>query len=387
MTQVDECIARLALSLLAEPGDPQLGDDVRRRGPVEVLSSWGQEQLLPTTPEGRRRTGDPAAALERAERLLESASAVGHRWVSPADPEWSPRLDDLDEVGSLQRRGGAPLGVWVRGPAQLSVGTCQSVAIVGSRAATTYGSQVAGDLAAESADRGIGVVSGAAYGIDSAAHRGAIAMKGLTIAVLACGVDVAYPRGHESLLARIGDEGLIVSELPPGATPTRLRFLSRNRLIAALASGTVVVEAALRSGALNTANWAGELGRAVMGVPGPVTSVTSQGVHRLMRDGGAQLVTSGADIAESIAPLGSDTGTWQEGEHRLVDDLPDHDLAVLEALPVGVPVSTTDLATQARVDTDEARAALGRLLGAHLAQRVGEGWRLAPGAAATLRAR
>jgi DNA processing protein len=386
MPGADERQARLALSLLAEPGDPLVCGDVRLRGPVEVLQSWGREQVIPPY-QRKDRPGDPTAALQRAERLLGSASAAGHRWVCPGEPEWPAGLDDLDEIGCLQRRGGAPLGVWLRGPAQLSAATARSVAVVGSRASTTYGSQVTGDLSAESAGRGIAVVSGAAYGIDSAAHRGAIASKGTTIAVLACGVDVAYPRGHESLLARIGDEGLIVSELPAGATPTRLRFLSRNRLIAALTTGTVVVEAALRSGALNTANWAGELGRVVMGVPGPVTSVTSQGVHRLIRDGGAQLVTSGADIAESIAPLGTDTGPWREGERRLVDDLPDDDLAVLEALRLDVAASTGDLAAQARVDIGRAHAALGRLLGARLAEPIGGGWRLSPGAVASLRAR
>jgi len=365
-------LARLALSLLAEPGDPAVASNVRDLGPVDVLAAWGNEA---------------STARGRAEQLLEQSQASGHRWVCPGDSEWPATLDDLDEVGSLQRRGGAPLGLWLRGPRCLGDATRRSVAVVGSRASTTYGNQVAGDVAAESAERGICVVSGAAYGIDSAAHRGAIAVGGSTVAVLACGVDVAYPRGHESLLTRIADEGLIVSELPMGATPTRLRFLSRNRVIAALSTGTVVVEAALRSGALNTANWAGGLGRAVMGVPGPVRSLTSQGVHRLIRDGGAQLVTCGAEVAESIAPLGSDTGAWEEGEHRLVDDLSDVDLAVLEALAVTVATSATDLAQQARVDVDHTVAALDRLLRAELAEWTGNGWRLAPGAPAALRTR
>jgi len=319
----EERVDRLALSLLVDPGDPGVAAQVRDSGPARVLQSW-------------HRPGDPVAARRRAERLLQAGDRSRHRWVCPGDQEWPPGFDDLAEVDPLQRRGGAPLGVWLHGPRRLDAVAPRSVALVGSRASTTYGNQVAGDLAAEAAGLRICVVSGAAYGIDSAAHRGTLAVNGVTVAVLACGVDVAYPRGHESLLRRIGEEGLLVSELPPGATPTRLRFLSRNRLIAALASGTVVVEAALRSGALNTANWAGGLGRPVMGVPGPVTSPTSDGVHRLIRDGGAQLVTCGADIAESIAPLGADIRPWTHGERRVVDDLCDDDRLVLDALTVRV---------------------------------------------------
>lgn len=368
-----ERVARLALSLLAEPGDPAVARDARVRGAPETLRSW-------------TGAGDPNAARSQADRLLSAGLTPGHRWVCPGEPEWPVALDDLDEVGSLQRRGGAPLGVWIHGLRRLDGVSARSVAIVGSRASTTYGNQVSGDLAAEVAELGIAVVSGAAYGIDAAAHRGALAVNGVTAAVLACGVDVAYPRGHESLLQRIGEEGLIISELPPGATPTRLRFLSRNRLIAALATGTVVVEAALRSGALNTANWASGLGHTVMGVPGPVTSATSGGVHRLIRDGGAELVTCGADIAESIAPIGSHTRPWEEGQHRLVDDLSDDDRQVLEALQVRIAGSAADVAERARTTAEATEASLGRLMLASLAERTGEGWRLSAHAVAALRA-
>jgi len=378
-----ERTARLALSLLAEPGDPRVADDVRRRGPVAVLDTWSTQ--IAAGEDAGYRSGDCVAARETAERLLESPQPAGPRWVCPGDAEWPGGLDDLDEVAPVQRRGGAPLGLWVHGPRQLAAVVTRSVALVGSRASTTYGSQVAGDLAAESAGRDISVVSGAAHGIDSAAHRGALAVDGVTVAVLACGVDVAYPRGHESLLRRIAEDGVVASELPPGATPTRLRFLSRNRIIAALATGTVVVEAALRSGSLNTANWAGGLGRTVMGVPGPVTSSTSAGVHRLIRDGGAELVTSGTDIAESIAPLGSDTATWVEGEHRLVDDLQGADRVVLEALTVGVARSAVEVAAAARLNVEVTEPALGRLLLAGLAERTGDGWRLSRQAPLALR--
>ncbi len=377
---------RLALSLLAEPGDPTVARDVQVRGPVRVLEDWGQEKATPGQGAPTRRSGDPAATMRRVETLLKSCGPE-LRWVCPGDAEWPQRLDDLDHVEAVQRRGGPPLGLWVRGAHRLDDAARRSVAVVGSRTATTYGTQMAGDLAAECAERGIGVVSGAAYGIDASAHRGAMAGEGLTIAVLACGVDVPYPRGHESLLRRIGQDGLVVSELAPGVGVTRLRFLSRNRLIAALSGGTVVVEAAARSGSLNTANWAGRLGRVVMGVPGPVTSSSSFGVHRLIRESAAELVTNGAEVAESLAPLGSETCAWVEGEQRVVDALSDVDRVVLDALPVRPGASAVDVAGLAHVDTDAAASALGRLLLAGLAERDGEGWRLARDALSVLRAR
>ncbi len=365
-------VTRLALSLLVEPGDPDLARDVEVADPEAVLASW-------------RRRGDPEAARSAARVLLAAAPETGQRWICPGEPEWPPGLADLAEVGELQQRGGAPLGLWVRGPGSLAAVVHRSVAIVGSRASTTYGSQTAGDLAAEAAELGICIVSGAAYGIDAAAHRGALAVGGVTVAVLACGVDVAYPRGNASLLRRVGQRGMLVSELPPGANPTRLRFLSRNRLIAALTSGTVVVEAAWRSGSLNTANWAGSLGRVVMGVPGPVSSLTSQGVHRQIRDGAAQLVTSGAEVAESIAAFGSDTCGWHEGESRPLDSLPDTDRAVFEALMVERELGAGEVAAAARVGDAAAEAALDRLQGRGLAACTERGWLVAPGVVASLR--
>ena len=147
-------------------------------------------------------------------------------------------------------------------------------------------------------------MSGAAFGIDQAAHRGALANRGPTVAVLACGADRAYPAAHRNLIDYIADVGLVVSEAAPGCAPTRIRFLARNRVIAALARGAVVVEAAVRSGALNTASWAAGLGRAVMGVPGPVTSAPSAGVHQLIRARDALLVTSGEEVLEAVGPVG-----------------------------------------------------------------------------------
>ena len=180
----------------------------------------------------------------------------------------------------------------------------RAVAVVGARACTVYGEHVAGDLAAGLGDRGWTVVSGGAYGIDAAAHRGSLAVDAPTVAVLACGVDVAYPAAHDGLLRSVRAMGVVVSELPPGARPTRRRFLDRNRVIAALGRGTVVVEAALRSGALNTAGHADELSRTVMAVPGPVTSAASAGCHELLRARGAALVTDAADVLDLVGRPG-----------------------------------------------------------------------------------
>jgi DNA processing protein len=140
------------------------------------------------------------------------------------------------------------------------------------------------------------VISGGGYGIDAAAHTSALAAEGVTVAVLACGPDQVYPSGHQDLLKAIGRNGVIVSEYPPGQRPSRRRFLARNRLIAALSAGTVVVEAAVRSGTMVTARHAQQLERPVMAVPGPVTSVQSSGCHQLIRDGVATCVTSAGEV-------------------------------------------------------------------------------------------
>ena len=239
------------------------------------------------------------------ERDLERAAAAGARFVIPGDDEWPEQVEILADAGQLSRRAGVPFGLWVRGPANLRRALARSVAMVGARACSSYGEHVAAELSSGLADNGVTVVSGGAYGIDAAAHRGALAASGLTVAVLACGVDVSYPKSNSALFSRIVEDGLVVSELPPGCSPTKLRFLARNRLIAAGTLGTVVIEAAVRSGALNSAGWAEQCGRAVLAVPGPITSRMSEGSHLLVRERDAVLVTSVADIIEAISPLGT----------------------------------------------------------------------------------
>jgi DNA processing protein len=234
----------MLLSCGIEGGEPTVAELVQNLG---AEGAWAKiiEGVL----------GEPAAeraarvTVDDVERLAKAAAA---RFVVPGDDEWPAGLDDLRHAESIQRRGGEPVGLWLRGPGHLAHLMERSVAIVGSRAATAYGSGIATDLAADLVEQGVTVLSGGAFGIDVAAHRGALAAGGPTVCVLANGVDVAYPPGHASIFESLAMDQLLVSELPPGAHPTRVRFLARNRLIASMSRGTVVVEAALRSGARYT---------------------------------------------------------------------------------------------------------------------------------------
>jgi len=366
--------ARLVLSIVGEPGDPRLNGLVSQLGAVDALEYLRAQ--------GRR--GDLGSALQqrllaaRPDDTLASAERRGLRFVTPADSEWPPSLSDLDQTPTLHERGGVPIGLWLRGGLRLDDAVAGSVAVVGSRSATTYGAGVAAEIANEVAREQVPVVSGAAFGIDQAAHRGALAAGGVTVAVLACGADRIYPAAHESLVEYIVDVGLVVSEAPPGGAPTRIRFLARNRLIAALSVGTVVVEAAVRSGALNTANWADGLSRSLMGVPGPVSSASSQGVHLLIRNRNALLVTGGADVLEAVLPLGRHTPDVASGLTRPRDALSSLDREVLDAVPVRRGASADRIARTAGLAPEVVAQALVRLHGSGFVERAGERWRLAP---------
>ena len=368
---MSERLARVALSRLSEPGDVRLAGLVSELGAERLFDLLRGEQDVAgvyTDVATRLRGLDP-------EQDLRDAQAQGIRFVCPDDEEWPAVVDDLGAAEPLQQRGGVPLGLWVKGPLRLDEASRRAAAVVGSRSATTYGGGVASTLAAHLAGHGMTVVSGAAFGIDQAAHRGALAMSGPTVAVLACGVDRAYPSAHRNLLDYIADTGAVVSELPPGCAPTKLRFLARNRLIAALAQGTVVVEAAARSGALNTANWAMRLNRVLMGVPGPVTSAPSEGVHDLIRGRGAALVTRGEDVLELLSPSGSFLSEPVRGEPRPEDVLDTRERQVLDAVPVVRPACADSVARAAGVaerDVPEARRRLEQL---GLVERTSAGWR------------
>ncbi|MDM7856079.1 DNA-processing protein DprA [Cellulomonas alba] len=335
-----------------EPGrrhpldDPRLGRAVRRWAP-------------------RLARSEPAAALAAVERL-------GGGVLVPGDRAWPAGIDDLGPE--------APACLWVRGRLDLGAVPHGAAAVVGARAATTYGERVAFDLAAGLATRGVAVVSGGAYGIDAAAHRGTLTMAGHAVVVLAGGVDRAYPTAHARLFEAVLDGGgAVVSELPPGGLPTRSRFLQRNRLIAAMAGATVVVEAAWRSGALSTAHHAARLLRPVGAVPGPVTSMASAGCHRLLRDGVAVCVTDAGEVLELVRPAGGAPEPERPQDVRLHDGLDHVARAVHEALPRRTGHDVTRIAVTAGVTADEALGALGLLELRGLAARTGDGWRVRPG--------
>jgi DNA processing protein len=219
-----------------------------------------------------------------------------------------------------------------------------AVAIVGARACTSYGEQAALTLSADLAVEGRCVISGLAYGIDAAAHRGALGVGGHTVAVLASGVDDPYPTANRRLAEAVARAGCVISETPPGTRPTKQAFLARNRLIAGLSEAVVVVEAASRSGAKNTASWAGELARPVLAVPGPITSSLSATPHRLVRDGEAVLVTSAAEVADAIAPLDPRREPDGRGRRRPIDGLRPPLREIREALAPRESVTPAELA-------------------------------------------
>jgi len=357
----DERVARAAWSRLAEPGDVAARELVAAEGAVVALARVRAGR-------GERRWQARLPETD-AERDLRTLHRFDGRLVIPGDPEWP---DGVDLLGSE-----APFCLWVRGPLSLAVATARAVAIVGARASTPYGDRVATDLADGSAERGITVVSGAAYGIDGAAHRGALAAGGPTIAVLAGGVERPYPRGHEELIDRIVQEGAVVSEVPPGSSPTRWRFIERNRLIAALSRATVVVEAAHRSGAMGTAARADKLSLPVAAVPGPVTSALSYGCHRLLR-GGAICVTSAAELAELCGRIGEYVADELPIPFAVHDGLEPGDLRVFDALPLRKGVEPATLGKSAGLEPETVAAALGRLELRRLAVRDGSTWRRAP---------
>ncbi|MFD9096024.1 DNA-processing protein DprA [Streptomyces collinus] len=362
-----ELLDRVFLTRVVEPGDEAAGRWLRRYGPGETARRLrdGGEPLpgVSATRWGgllaRARRADPARDLDEARR-------TGVRFVVPGDTEWPGQLDDLGDA--------RPLGLWVRGRPGLRMCALRSVAVVGARACTEYGTHVAGTLAAELAERGWVVVSGGAYGIDGAAHRGALAAGGATVAVLACGVDRPYPRGHTALIDRIAEQGLVIGELPPGEHPTPSRFVLRNRVIAALTRGTVVVEAACRSGSLVTARAAARLGRLTMGVPGPVTSGLSAGVHDMLR-GEAVLVTDAAEVAEVVGAMG-ELAPARRGPVLPRDLLEPAARDVLAALPGDRAAPAGEIACDAGTTPDDAIARLYELRALGYVERHGDGWKL-----------
>lgn len=365
-------LARAYLSRVAEPYAAALSRLVAQVGPVEAVALVRSGEVSPdvASQTSARR------AEERAHEDIERITKLGGRLVIPEDDEWPrwPFVALANAADRGHRCGGEPLALWVRGPRDLAEATDKAVAIVGSRAASGYGEQVAGEFAYGLAQHGVTVVSGAAYGIDGAAHRGALGAGGLTIAVLACGVETAYPAGHQGLLGRIAREGLVVSEYPPGVVPARHRFLTRNRLIAALGGGTVVVEAGRRSGAKNTAAITVAIGRPLMAVPGPVTSASSIGCHELLRDRQAEPVGSVAEIVESVGRFGDDLATEPAEKESELGAPQGEAMRVYEALGKRCGVADEVVSVESGVPLERVRALLPELELAGLALQVDGGW-------------
>ena len=403
----NEAAARAMLTWLAEPGDRALAALVRERGAIAAVQAiragWtprgGEPGALPDASRDARQAAPHRASERWRARLAEVPGPVnlarlreqGIRLICPGDPEWPPGLASLADD--------QPYALWARGAATSLAAACEkSVAIVGSRAATAYGSYVAAELAASLAAQGWTVISGGAYGIDGAAHRGALASRGATVAVMACGVDRPYPAGHAELLGDVAEAGAVISEWPPGRSPSRLRFLVRNRVIAAISSGTVVIEAGRRSGALSTARRARDLARPLMAVPGPVTSDLSAGCHAIIREWSAALVTSAEEVIEGLTGAGRGSGCAAlardcgaipadvpaaraprdeaTAQERARDQLDLEAAAVLDALPAREGMPVDEIAVRAGLPPRVVVGKLALLRVQGLAEPAAAGWRL-----------
>jgi DNA processing protein len=391
-------LARAYLSRVAEPGCIPVWDLVRTAGPVDAAAAIRRGAVpgdVVQATSARRDSVDPEADLDAADRH-------GLRLIVPESQEWPHfAIAALEATGlrrlatyrsgvERHREGGEPippLALWVKGPGDLPQAGVRGVAMVGSRAATTYGRHVASDLSYALGGRGFDVVSGGAFGIDAAAHQGALSADGQSILVSAGGLDRPYPPSNAALFDAVAESGLLVSESPPGAAPQRHRFLTRNRLIAALSTGTVVIEAAARSGALNTARHCQLLGRTLMAVPGPITSSMSAGCHVLLRregDDRALLVASVDDVLEAIGSAGeglyrparSDSRVVADDLRPRIDRLDPRSRRVFDAVPVRRPAREDELARRSGLPVVDVIRSLPALRLAGLVESTDEGFRL-----------
>jgi DNA processing protein len=360
------------LSRVAEPPCRELAVLVKRVGPVEAAERVRRGHVDAGIAE---RTA-ARRGIDRSADDLDLLARRGGRLVTPDDNEW-PVLALAAFDGAAVRtkpQSRPPLVLWAVGPARLDEVAQRATALVGTRAATAYGEQVTADLAAGLSERDVAVVSGGAFGIDGAAHRATLASEGLTVAVLAGGIDIFYPAGHSALLHRIGQNGLLVTEYPPGMRPYRYRFLNRNRMVAALAGATVVVEAGLRSGAANTAAWARSLGRVVGAVPGPVTSSSSAGCHALLRNG-AELVTRADEVVELVGRIG-ELAPELPRPPTPFDNLSTAEQHVYEALPNRGAVTVDQIAVASGLAPEQVLGPLAMLEVAGLAEGREGRWQI-----------
>ena len=399
-------VARAALTRLMEPSDLPGLALIRVLGPEDALSLIASKDSSNARVEhemtavlngaGTERWSGLAEAMGRwrprladvaPERDLATVQRLGGGLLIPEDELWPRAFADLEL--------GAPVALWHRGSGKGIPLQTRCIAVVGSRDSTSYGANVTAEIASSLVQRDFCVVSGGAYGIDAQAHRGALsaAMEAPslaaghsklmcnpggqppTLAVMAGGIDRFYPSGNEDLLRSIAERGLVVAEVPPGTNPTRYRFLQRNRLIAALCSVTVVVEARWRSGALNTAHHAEALSRVVGAVPGSVYSANSAGCHRLLKEGAAVCVTDAADIAELAGCMGEHLVIEPQVQAALYDGLGTSDLLLMDALPLRTATTLEKLCVVAGLSAATVLSGLGRLEALGLAERLAGGWK------------
>ncbi len=391
--------ARVCWSAVCEPGDRAAGTLIAALGPEAIFPLFaGNEAVVAEALSERQLTGEhdwsaaiarwrPRLHLERISAACRNAAQVNARVVVPGDAAWPTGLAAL---GDSQ-----PHALWVRGRLEALAACGKSVAIVGARAASNYGVEAAADLTAGLSDQGFAIVSGGAYGIDAAAHRTALASDATTVAVLAGGVDRLYPAAHRQLFAQIIHSGAVVSELIVGQAPERWRFIQRNRIIAALATVTVIVEAGRRSGALHTARSALEIGNPVGAVPGPIHSAASAGCHQLIRDGLAQLITGTEDTVQlwrESAGFGwcspelqidipeSVTDSQRSDHARVATEHSDAARRIFDALRPRSTKTPEALAVHAGMSMREVRAALVELELSGWAVQHDTGWRRGSGA-------
>jgi DNA processing protein len=347
-------MARVALTCLAEPGNRAVWQLVQAGGAEATLERLLRgdvpEAALRAAVSSRSAADDPR---RQAEDALRRGVRLGARVVVPADPEWPTAVNALATLeveghGRVNVDVRPPLCLWVRGPWPLDEAFARSVAVVGARAATNYGIHVTNDLAFGLAEREWTVVSGGAFGIDATAHRAALSAGGLTVAILACGIDRPYPTGNTAMFEQIADSGVLLSEWPPGSEPLRHRFLIRNRVIAAATAGTVIVEAAARSGAVQTMGRTIALNRRAMVVPGPVTSAMSVGCHELLRRHPEVTVVTGLPhVLDEVGKIGEYLAEVPRGKERPHDGLDEESALVLEAMPRRGTAGPQELAAKA----------------------------------------
>jgi DNA processing protein len=361
-------------SLICEPGDiiagllrSTLGTEealakvVNGVSVFEILSELPDE--LSKHPNFDKTLGDSLEVWRRRAtqadvfRSIQTLKFLGGKLVSPKSSYWPEQLNDLGN--------GAPAALWVLGRAKTLKELDNSVSVIGSRVMSDYGASVTKDIVRSLVIDGKVIVSGGAIGIDAVAHERAIELSGLTVAVMAGGIDRLYPSQNHELFKRIKNSGLLVSELAPGTSPTKWRFLQRNRLIAALSQATVVIEAGFRSGTINTVGHANELGRPVGAVPGPINSVRSAGCHQLIKDGRAQLISIPSDLRELCG-----TADYSQKDFT---SLGHWELRALDAL--GISGKTLEqVAKSAGLTTFEAETGLAKLVKLGLATPTSNGW-------------